>query len=96
MQLFSSSEQVHGRYQSDQPEKMIAMQMADEDVVDPLHFYLAAPELKLRSFGAIDQKQAFIMVDQLRCGISLERWNSRITAEYGYVEYHKISFEGVK
>ena len=70
--------------------------MADENVVDPLHFDLAPAQLQLSSFGAINQEEPLIMVYQVRCWIALKRRYRWITAKYGYIKYHFHLFELVK
>jgi hypothetical protein len=64
------------------------MQVAYENMIDALYPDLAAAQLQLGSFGAINKEKPLVMVYQVRCRIALERWNCRITAEYGYIKYH--------
>ena len=57
---------VHGEDQSHQPKIMIAVQMADEDVVDPVKVGLELHELHLGAFAAVNHKELVLYFNQLR------------------------------
>lgn len=48
--------QVHGKEQAHQTEVVIAMQVADEDVPDPMNVNTLIRQLDLGSFTAVNQK----------------------------------------
>ena len=64
MKVVFATEQVHGKKQSRQAEVMIAMQMADEDVIDFMLTDVISPELVLTPFAAIDE-ELLVVNDQV-------------------------------
>lgn len=65
VQIVSPALQMHGKYQSHQSQVMIAVKMADKDVVDPVEIYLKSHELHLRTFAAVDQEIAALYFHKL-------------------------------
>ena len=53
-------------------------------MIDPPHFESIFPELNLRTFTAIDQKQLFIQPDDLRGWEPVRSGQGRAAAEDGY------------
>jgi hypothetical protein len=81
---------VIGHYQPDESVEMIAMQMADKDVIDLTKAYIVFPELHLGAFAAVAEKQAVLMVDKLGCWMPAWNWCGRIAAKYGYRKVHSL------
>ena len=50
------------RKQAYQAQVVVAMQVADENVIDPLGFNAISEQLQLGSFAAVDQKKTFIRI----------------------------------
>ena len=65
MQLVLAAQQMQRRKQSHQPEIMIAVKMADENVIDALKADMITPQLNLRGFAAVDQEKAFGNIEKL-------------------------------
>lgn len=55
---------------------MIAMKVTYKNMIDAYEPEMIASELHLCAFAAINQKQFFIMVDQLGRWVSIARWSS--------------------
>ena len=70
MEIVRSSLQVHGKDQPHQPEIVIAVQVADKNVIDPVITYLKPHELHLYRFTAVDQKMPVLNFDELCRGMS--------------------------
>ena len=54
MQRFCSAVKVHGRKQANQAQVMIAMQVADKNMIDAADLYIKLQHLLLRAFAAIN------------------------------------------
>jgi hypothetical protein len=54
---------------------MVAMQVTDEDMLNPLKMYMQPPECHLGAFAAVNQQQFFTMHQQLGGRIPLRCWN---------------------
>jgi len=67
---------------------MIAVQVADEDIIDTARLDIEAQHLLLRTFATIDQVQALVDVERLRCWISVINWSCRTTAQDRYIKPH--------
>ena len=65
-----SAQQVHGAQEAHKTEVVVAMQVADENVIDPLCANAKAFELKLSAFSAVYQVKAALHIYQLRSLIS--------------------------
>jgi hypothetical protein len=65
--------EVHGKKQSHQSEVMVSMQMADENVVDPVEICLKAHQLHLCTFSTIYKEVPVLNFYQLRCRIPAVR-----------------------
>jgi len=66
VQTFLPAEQVHGRKQSNEPEEMIAMQMAYKYMINADKPDMIPTELNLCAFATINKEEFFVVVDQLR------------------------------
>ena len=75
--------QVHGTDQAQQTEVMIAVQVADEDVTDPLEVEAHGAQPFLRAFTTIDQVVVVVDVHQLRCGKTASCGKRRTRAQRG-------------
>ena len=62
MELFFPAQQMHGRDEPDESKEMVAVQVADKNVVDAGRTQLIATQLHLRSLSAIDQKKPLIHI----------------------------------
>jgi hypothetical protein len=56
MEVIDTPLKVHGEYQSHQPQVMVAMKMAYEDMVNPVNVGLHTHKLNLRCFAAVYQE----------------------------------------
>jgi hypothetical protein len=65
MKIIGSSQQVHGKNKSHQSQVMIAMEMADKDVINAMKVGLKPHELHLGSFATIHQEIPVLDLDQL-------------------------------
>ena len=64
------------------------MQVADENLIDPLHPYPVPSQLQLGTLGTIDQEKPLVMVQHLGSGASFDGWNCRIAAKYDNLKNH--------
>lgn len=62
MQLLRAPQQVHRTNQSRKSEVVVAMQVADEDVINSLKFELEFTQLKLRTFSTIHEVEFIVHV----------------------------------
>jgi anti-sigma-K factor RskA len=65
MKISGAFLQVHGKEQAHQPQVMIAMQMADKDVIYFVDWDLVSHQLHLSAFTAVDQKISVLNVQVL-------------------------------
>ena len=61
---------MHGKDQPHQTQKVIAVQMTDEDVANAMKIYLVAHHLHLAPFAAINQEETVLNFHQLAGGKS--------------------------
>ena len=66
VQVIDPPLQMHCKNQSHQSEIMIAVKMADKDMVDPVEIRLKTHELHLRRFAAVNQEIAALYFNKLR------------------------------
>jgi hypothetical protein len=70
VQVVHPTLQVHGKDQSHQPEVMVAVQVADKDMVDPMKICLQSHQLHLSSLATINKKMTALYFNKLACGVS--------------------------
>ena len=75
------------REQARQAETVIAMQMADEYMVESGKLKSLTPHLQLCAFAAVHHKQPVTVIDHLRCRLMPERGRRRSAAEYVYFKF---------
>jgi hypothetical protein len=68
---------------------MVAVQVADENVVDPVELDAITVQLDQRSFPAIHQKKPLMDVDHLSGRMSLVNRGSGTATENGKLETHQ-------
>jgi hypothetical protein len=68
--------QVHGKKQTHEPKKMIAMQMANKNALDFMDWDLKTRELHLSAFATIHQKMTIFYLQILTRRKPSIRWNS--------------------
>ncbi len=73
MKFIFSPKQVEGGQQPGEPEIVVAVKVADEDMADPLKMNMEPPDLELGPFGAVYQQQALIGVEQMSAWASHQR-----------------------
>jgi hypothetical protein len=56
---------MHGKDETHQTQKVIAVQMTDEDVANAMKIYLVAHHLHLATFAAIDEEKTVLNFHQL-------------------------------
>jgi hypothetical protein len=56
MQWGSAPKQCECRYQANEPEAVVAMQVRNEDVVDEREVYVLFTQLQLRAFAAVNHE----------------------------------------
>ena len=61
---------VHGREQSGETEKVVAVQVGDADNGDRLKTLMVGPELVLGSLTAVEQDTKAMDIDQLRAAMA--------------------------
>ena len=61
---------------------MIAMQMADKNMIDPAGLNIETQHLLLGAFAAVNQIQALIDIKRLRCWVSIKNGGCRTAAKY--------------
>jgi hypothetical protein len=62
--------QLHGEYQSHEPQIVIAMEVGNEDVADAVEVNLISHHLHLRRLTAIDQEMAVLDFNVLGAGMA--------------------------
>jgi len=67
---------------------MIAMEVADENMVDALHPDPVPPQLQLGTFRTIDQEKPIVVIKKLSCRESFYGRNGRIASKYDNLKYH--------
>ena len=72
---------MHGKEQARQSKVMIAMEVADENVIDPVEANTIFRKLHLRSFAAIDQDMMVLDVEIMRGGESAVGWHGAAGSE---------------
>ena len=92
VEVFFSVEQVERREQAKEPVYMVAVQVADEDVVDAAKFNAVAPELHLCSLAAVDQEKPLIYVEYMSGQVSFRGWQSRAASQYGQFKSHILTY----
>lgn len=80
---------MHGRYETDEPEIMIAMEMADKHSFDAAQSHIQFRQLYLCSFPAINQNILAVQLKQLGCLVPVVRRNSRVIAKNFDLEYQQ-------
>ena len=65
VEIIGSTQKVHGEDQPHQSEIMIAVEVRNEDMIDPVHVCLIAHELHLRTFSAINKEIPVLYLYQL-------------------------------
>lgn len=90
VEVVGSSQQVHGEDQAHETEVMIAMQVADENVIDAVQVRLETHELHLRSFPAVNQKMPVLDLYKLCGGKPSVSRKCAAGTEYGDVEAHAM------
>ena len=65
MKIVRTSQEMQCEDQPHQTEIMIAVEMRNEDMIDPVHVCLIAHELHLRTFPAVDKEIPVLDLDQL-------------------------------
>lgn len=78
--VFSAVE-VHGGYEADEPIIMVAMQMADENIVDFGEPYVVIFYLQLSAFSTVDQVMGVVHRQYLCCLIPPVSRGSRIRTQ---------------
>ena len=76
-----SSQKAERRDESNQPEAVVAVEVRDEDVVEPREIELCTAELLLCTFAAVNHVELFAQVDDLRCGVVACGGECRAAAE---------------
>ena len=95
MQRSRAAQQSECGDKPDKPEAMVAMQMRNEDMVEPREAELCPPELCLRTFTAVYHIELVTQVDDLRRGIMACGGQCRPAAENVDIELFHC-FSGVK
>ena len=70
VQVVGPALQVQRKYEAHQSEVMIAVQMANEDVIDSMKVCLHTHELHLSSFAAINKERSILNLDELSSWMS--------------------------
>ena len=65
VEVVGSPQQMHGKDQSHQAEVVIAMKVADEDMLDAVKVGVVFHELHLRTFSAVDEEVTILNLYQL-------------------------------
>ncbi len=95
MKVIDSPLQVHRKKQSHEAEVVIAVQMADEDMVDPVKISLQTHELHLRAFSTIHQEIPVVHFNQLWSGMTSIRWQGTAWTKNCYFKTQSgIRFRG--
>ena len=74
--------QVESSEQPRQPEAVVAVQVADENVVESLHLQVLTGKAKLGRFATINHKQIVANVKHLACGHVAHRCGGRAATKY--------------
>src|SRR5690606_1049386 len=72
MQFVKAMLQLHSKDQPHQAEVVVAVQVANEDMVNPVEIDLIAHHLHLRGLAAVDHEMAVFDLQQLGTGIPAE------------------------
>src|SRR5690554_4298380 len=91
VQLILAAHQMHRRQQPHQPKVMVAMQVANENVLDTVRLHAKTHKLHLRAFAAIDQVKLFVVVDELGSGMAPVHRGGRTTAENEDFKLHSTA-----
>jgi hypothetical protein len=83
---------MHGRDEPDESKEMVAVQVADKNVVDALHPDPVAPELDLGALGAVDKEEPLVVVHHLCCRAATDGGNGRVAAEDDNLENHVLDW----
>src|SRR5205085_704895 len=67
---------------------MVAMQVADENIIYSAGFNIKPQHLLLGAFSAVNQIKLFVYVEYLRCGVPVKNGGCRTAAQYCYFEFH--------
>ena len=90
VQIIRPPLQVHGRDQSHQAEIMIAVQVGDKNMIDPVKFNLVPVHLNERTFSAIYQKKPLVDIDHLSGWMSLVDRGRGAAAENADFKIHQL------
>jgi hypothetical protein len=88
MQIIHPALEMHGEDKTHQPEIMIAMQVADENVIDSMKAGLILHELHLRCLATVDEKKMILYLDELGRRVPSVRRHCAAGTQYGYLKTH--------
>ena len=92
VQWCGAPQQPECRYESHQPEAMVAMQVRNEDVVYEREMYVSAAELQLCTFATIYHELFVPDFYNLGTWVVSCCWQGRTTAQYMYFErFHSMA-----
>ena len=75
---------------------MVAVKMADEDVLQAVEAYAHPPHGQLRAFAAVNHHKPVAEVDYLSRRIVAHRGSGRSASEYIYLKFcHYMGFSGL-
>ena len=75
MKRADTSQQMHGRNKADQAKIMVAVHVADENVINALKLDPMASQLHLRAFSTVDEEELVARIQHLRSWISPQGWS---------------------
>jgi len=87
MQVLVTAEQSHADDQADQAEIMVAVQVGDENMIDPAAADFVLIHLGLCSFPAVYKEKMIIQSNHLGCGEPVEGRYGRVVSKYGNCEH---------
>ena len=66
MELIRPAQQMHGKDQTHQPKIMVAVQVTDKYMADPVEIRLILHQLHLNTFTAVDKEMMVLDLNELR------------------------------
>jgi hypothetical protein len=87
MQVLNSAQQAHTGDQPDQAEIMIAVQVGNENMVDPAASDFVLIHLSLCSFSTVNKEKMIIQGNHLGGGVPVKGRNGRVVSKYGDCEH---------
>ena len=90
VKVIRSPLQVHGEDEAHQPKVVVAVQVADKNMIDAVKVRLKAHELHLRGFPAVDKEIVILDLEQLRGRMPAIGWQCTTRTQDGDLERQAI------